>query len=90
MVYVLTIFVTFNGVTTKFDLDPRLTKWGAARRSANCCAKTWETLTTWSRSVVIGRRILRSVGALNMTLETARSTAASVSSRWSSHVWGFH
>jgi hypothetical protein len=27
MVYVLTLLVTFHGVTTKFDLDPRLTKW---------------------------------------------------------------
>jgi hypothetical protein len=25
--YVLTILVTLHGVTTKFDLDPRLTKW---------------------------------------------------------------
>ena len=34
MVYVLTILVTFNGVTTKFDLDPRLTKWADAPRCA--------------------------------------------------------
>jgi hypothetical protein len=27
MIYVLTILVTFHGVTTKFDLDARLTKW---------------------------------------------------------------
>ena len=49
MVYVLTLLVTFHGVTTKFDLDPRLTKWGDEPRcqaTATCCAKTWETPTT--------------------------------------------
>jgi hypothetical protein len=34
IVYVLTILVTFHGVTTKFDLDPRLTKWADAPRCA--------------------------------------------------------
>jgi hypothetical protein len=27
MVYVLTLLVTFHGVTTKFDLDSGLTRW---------------------------------------------------------------
>jgi hypothetical protein len=34
MVYVLTLLVTFHGVTTKFDLDPRLTKWADEPRYA--------------------------------------------------------
>ena len=61
MVYVLTLLVTFHRVTTKFDLDPRLTRWAtrrAAPRSANCCTKTRETLTTRLRSVVRGRRFV--------------------------------
>jgi hypothetical protein len=32
MVYVLTLLVTFHGVTSKFDLDSRLTKWADAPR----------------------------------------------------------
>jgi hypothetical protein len=32
--YVLTIFVTLHGVTSKFDLDPGLTKWRDAPRCA--------------------------------------------------------
>ena len=32
MVYVFTLLVTFHGVTTKFDLDPRLTR--VARRAS--------------------------------------------------------
>jgi hypothetical protein len=34
MVYVLTLLITFHGVTTKFDLDPGLTKWADQPRCA--------------------------------------------------------
>jgi hypothetical protein len=34
MVYVLTLLITFRGVTTRFDLDPRLTKWADEPRCA--------------------------------------------------------
>ena len=34
MVYVLTLLVTFHGVTTKFDLDSRLIQWRDAPRCA--------------------------------------------------------
>ena len=34
IVYVLTLLATSHGVTTKFDLDPRLTKWADAPRCA--------------------------------------------------------
>jgi hypothetical protein len=60
MVYVLTLLITFHDVTTKFDLDPGLTEGAtprAAQRSANCCAKTQETLTTSPRSAVTDGRI---------------------------------
>ena len=68
VVYVLTLRATFHRVTTKLDLDPRLTRWAtrrAAPRSANCCTKTRETLTTRLRSVVRGRRFVMTLGALN-------------------------
>ena len=68
VVYVLTLLVTFHRVTTKFDLEPRLTRWAtrrAAPRSANCCTKTRETLTTRLRSVVRGKRFVTTHGPLN-------------------------
>jgi hypothetical protein len=34
MVYVLTLLVTFHGVTTQFDLEPGLTKWADEPRCA--------------------------------------------------------